>query len=193
VFILVAMFIDQHCIQVPIVISVAHGTKRQKWPINGLCRLMLQERSLQYKTRIKIYGGGRWRSTFRYRTVNLDDTFIVRTCVVWLNWKFRTVRKNATWNNCGRITVTIQTVNWSDWRKSQKVIRIICLWVKIWTQDNLNMKQDSYSLDCNVKYINSHISSQELLKQGMSIEFTVAPPCSLIPMSVVLTICDRPF
>jgi len=39
---------------------------------------MLQEKSLYYKTRIKIYGGGRWRSTFRYRTVNLDDSFIVK-------------------------------------------------------------------------------------------------------------------
>jgi len=27
-----------------------------------------------------------------------------------------------------------------------------------------------------------HFSFQELLKEGMSIEFTVTPPCSLIPM-----------
>jgi len=78
-------------------------------------------------------------------------------------------------------------------RKEKKMIRVAGLWAKIWTQDNLNMEQDSYSLDCNVQYINSHISSQELLKQGMSIEFTVAPPRSLILMSVLLTFCDRPF
>ena len=65
-------------------------------------------------------------------------------------------------------------------------------WAKIWTQDNPNMKQDTYSLNCYVQYINSHISFQELLKEGMSIEFTVAPPCSLYPISVVLTFCDRP-
>jgi hypothetical protein len=33
VFILVAIFIDSHCIQVPIEMTVAHGTKRQKWMI----------------------------------------------------------------------------------------------------------------------------------------------------------------
>jgi len=77
--------------------------------------------------------------------------------------------------------------------KQRKVIRIAGLLAKIWTHDNVNMKQDSYSLTCNVQHINSHILSQELLKKGMSIEFTVATPCSLIPMSVVLTFCDRPF
>ena len=77
--------------------------------------------------------------------------------------------------------------------KQRKVIRIAGPWANIWTQDNLNMKQDSYSLACNVQYINSHILSQELLNKRMSIEFTVATPCSLIPMSVVLTFCDRPF
>jgi hypothetical protein len=38
---------------------------------------MLQKSHLKYKTRIKIYGGGRQRSTSRYYRVNMNDILFI--------------------------------------------------------------------------------------------------------------------